>query len=170
MSATSSDSESSSSKSDDDVEEDENYTAFMAISSVNATSDLVETNEKDGDDLETNPTVFEVVLGTNFSHSQFSNNEGGGKYARIVENAIRRMKKVEEENEATLEELEIYMCKVKKLKVELDSAYLEIKFLELELIEANSRVDKLSCEKPDSMLEAQRSSSLKLGFGYTREN
>ncbi|KAF3962375.1 hypothetical protein CMV_013105 [Castanea mollissima] len=47
----------------------------MAISSVDATSHLVEIKEKDGDDLKTNTTVFEVVPGTNFSHSQFSNNE-----------------------------------------------------------------------------------------------
>lgn len=76
MNATFTDLESSSSKSNDDVDKDGNYTTFMAISSVDATSHLKEINEKDGDELEANPNEDEIVPETKFSHYQFSDNEG----------------------------------------------------------------------------------------------
>ena len=58
------------------------------------------------------------------------------KYAWTLENAIRRMK------------MEIYMCKVEEMKVELESAYSNIRFLEHEVI----KVDRISNKKLDSML------------------
>ena len=62
------------------------------------------------------------------------------------------------------------MCKVEELKVELESAYSKIRFLEHEVIEANAKVDRISRQKLDSMLESQRPSSLKAGLGYIRES
>ena len=188
MSATLSDSKRSSSKSDDEANEVGNYTTFIAISSGDAKSHLDEINEEDGDYLKAIPTEDEVVPETNFSHYQFSNNEEedgkkdlvvlqqnaflkvSGKYARTAENAIRGMKKAEEEKEVTLEELEIYMCKVEELKVELEGAYSKIRFLEHEVIEANAKVDRISSKKLDFMLQARRPLSLKSGLRYIREN
>lgn len=182
MSATLSDSKSSSSKSDDEADEDRNYTTLVAISSGDAKSHLDEINEEDDADLKAIPTEDEVVPETNFSHYQFSNTEEedgkkelvvlqqnallkvSGNYARTAENAIRGMKKAEEEKEVTLEELESYMCKVEELKVELEGAYSKIRFLEHEVIEANAKVDRISSKKLDFMLEAQRLSSLKSGL------
>ena len=62
------------------------------------------------------------------------------------------------------------MCKVEELKVELESAYSKIRFLEHKVIEANAKVDRISRQKLDSMLESQRPSSLKAGLGYIRES
>ena len=39
-----------------------------------------------------------------------------------------------------------------------------------EVIKANTSLDKVSNKKFDSMLEAQRPSSLKAGLGYTEES
>ena len=74
MTTTLSDSESLSSEFDD-VDEDGNYTASMAISSVDAATHLDQINEEEGDDLEENPIEDEVVPETNFIHYQFSENE-----------------------------------------------------------------------------------------------
>lgn len=75
MNATLSNSGNSSSESDDDVDEDGNYTAFMAISSVNAISHLEEINEDDDGDLEVEPTESKVAPETDFNHYQFSDNK-----------------------------------------------------------------------------------------------
>lgn len=62
--------------------------------------------------------------------------------------------------------MKIYMCKVEEMKVELESAYSNIRFLEHEVI----KVNRISNKKLDSMLEAQRPSSLKAKLGYTKES
>ena len=56
------------------------------------------------------------------------------------------------------------------MKVELERAYSKIRILKHEVIKANAKVDRISNKKLDSMLEAQRPSSLKAGFGHTRES
>ena len=134
----------------------------MAISCADAATHLDEINEEEGDDLEENPTEDKVVPKTNFTHYQFLENEEendnkelevlqqnydtllkmSGKYAGTAENAIRRTK------------MEIYMCKVEEMKVELESAYSEIRFLEYEVIKAKAKMDRISNKKLDTMLEA----------------
>ena len=48
-------------------------------------------------------------------------------------------------------------------------AYSKIEFLELEIIQANVKVEHMSTKKLDNMLSSQKSSHDKTGLGYTRE-
>ena len=58
-------------------------------------------------------------------------------------------------------------CEVEKLKEELLNTYSKIKFLELEIIQINVKVECISTKKLDSMLSSQKPSNDKNGLGYT---
>ena len=95
--------------------------------------------------------------------------EDCSKYAKVAKNAVRKVKKIEEENKSTLVQLKEAKCEVEKLKEELLNAYSEIKFLELEIIQVNVKVERISTKKLDSVLSSQKSSNDKTGLGYTGE-
>ena len=52
---------------------------------------------------------------------------------------------------------------------ELMNAYSKIKFLELEIIQANIKVERISTKKLDSMLSSQKPSNDRTSLGYTDE-
>ena len=79
------------------------------------------------------------------------------------------MKKVEEECRCILVQLKEAKCQVEGLKGELVKAYSKIKFLELEIIQANDKVECISTKKLDNVLSSQKSSHDKTGLGYTEE-
>ena len=60
-------------------------------------------------------------------------------------------------------------CEVEELKEELLNAYSKIKFLELEIIQANVKVERISTKKLDSVLSSKKSSNDKTGLGYIGE-
>ena len=60
-------------------------------------------------------------------------------------------------------------CEVEGLKGDLVKAYSKIKFLELEIIQANVKVERISTKKLDNVLSSQKSSHNKTCLGYTRE-
>ena len=45
-----------------------------------------------------------------------------------------------------------------------------MKFLELEVIQANAKVDQVSTKKLDDVISSQKTFSDKIGLGYTRES
>ena len=53
---------------------------------------------------------------------------------------------------------------------ELTNAYSRIKFLELEVIQANAKVERVASKKLDEVLAYQKSSSDRSGLGYTKES
>ena len=61
-------------------------------------------------------------------------------------------------------------CKVEALNGELAEAYSKIKFLELEVIQANAKVERVASKKLDEVLAYQKPFSDKSGLGYTRES
>ena len=95
--------------------------------------------------------------------------EDCGKYAKIAKNGIKKMKKIEEEHKSTLVQLKDAKCEVEELKEELLNAYSKIKFLELEIIQANIKVECISTKKFDSVLSSQKPSNDKTDLGYTGE-
>jgi len=60
-------------------------------------------------------------------------------------------------------------CEVEGLKEELMEAYSKIKFLELEIIQVNVKVERISTKKLDRVLSSQKSSYEKTNLGYTGE-
>ena len=92
-----------------------------------------------------------------------------GKYAKVAKNAIKKTKKIEEEHKSTLVQLKDTKCEVEGLKEELLNAYSKIKFLELEIIQTNVKVECISTKKLDSVLSSQKPSNGKTGLGYISE-
>ena len=52
----------------------------------------------------------------------------------------------------------------------MTEAYSKIKFLELEVVQANAKVERVSFEKLDEVLAHQKPFSDKSGLGYTGES
>ena len=65
--------------------------------------------------------------------------------------AMKKMKKVEEEYRCILVQLKEAKCEVEGLKGELVKAYSKIKFLELEIVQANVKVERISTKKLDNV-------------------
>ena len=82
-----------------------------------------------------------------------------GKYAKVSKSAVKKMKKIEEEHKSTLVQLKDAKCEVEELKEELLNVYSKIKFLELEVIQANVKVKCITTKKLDSMLSSQKPST-----------
>ena len=61
-------------------------------------------------------------------------------------------------------------CEVEGLNEELTNAYSRIKFLELEVIQANAKVECVASKKFDEVLAYQKPSLDRNGLGYTRES
>ena len=85
--------------------------------------------------------------------------EDCGKYAKVTNLAVKKMKKVEKE----------HRCILVQLKGEVVEAYSKIKFLELEIIQANVKVERISTKKLDNVLSSQKASHDKTSLGYTGE-
>ena len=79
------------------------------------------------------------------------------------------MKKVEEEHKGILVQLNEAKCEAEGLKGKLVEAYSKIKFLELEIIQANVKVEHIFTKKLDNVLSSQKSSHDKTSLGYIGE-
>ena len=58
---------------------------------------------------------------------------------------------------------------MERLKGELVEAYSKIKFLELEIIQANVKVERISTKKLDNVLSSQKFLHDKTDLGYIRK-
>ena len=61
----------------------------------------------------------------------------------------------------------LFRSEVERLKGELVEAYSKIRFFELEIIQANVKVERISTKKLDNVLSSQKLSHDKTGLGYT---
>ena len=83
--------------------------------------------------------------------------------------AIRKMKKAEEDYKSILAQYKETKCEVERLNEELNNAYSKIKFLELEVVQANAKVERVASKKLDEVLAYQNPSSDRSSLGYTGE-
>ena len=83
--------------------------------------------------------------------------------------AIRKMKKAKEDYKSIVVQYKESRCENESLKEELNNAYSEIKFLELEVVQANAKVERVASKKLDEVLAYQKPSSDRSGLGYTEE-
>ena len=56
------------------------------------------------------------------------------------------------------------------LNGELIEAYTKVKFLELEVVQANAKVERVSIKKLDNVVSSQKTFSDKIELGYTGES
>ena len=96
--------------------------------------------------------------------------EKSGEYARVAKAAIKRMKRVEQDYRSLLVQYKETRCEMEILNGELTEAHSKIKFLELEVIQANAKVERVSSKKLDEVLAHQKPFSDRRGLRYTGES
>ena len=82
--------------------------------------------------------------------------EKSGEYARVVKAAVKNMKKAKEDYKSLLVRYKEVKCEIETLNGELIEAYTKVKFLELEVIQANAKVERVSTKKLDDVLSSQK--------------
>ena len=84
--------------------------------------------------------------------------------------AVKKMNKAEEDYRSLLVRYKEAKCEIETLNGELIEAYIKVKFLELEVVQANAKVERISSKKLDEVLAHQKPFSDKSGLGYTDES
>ena len=84
--------------------------------------------------------------------------------------AIKKMKRAEEDYKSLLVRYKETKCEMVTLNGQLTEVYSKIKFLELEVVQANAKVKQVSSKKLDEVLAHQKPFSDKSGLGYTSES
>ena len=173
---TLSDSNNSNLDTEGECDSEGNYRAFMTIAFVDSKDDLSNLVDELGnifEDEEIEESKDEDVCQNegenNLQEAYNSLLEDCGKYAKVANLDVKKMKKVEEEHRCILVQHKEAKCEVERLKGELIEAYSKIKFLELEIIQANVKVENISTKKLDNVLSSQKPSHDKTGLCYTGE-
>ena len=96
--------------------------------------------------------------------------EKWGEYSRVAKAAVKKMKKAEEDYRSLLVWYKEAKCEIETLNGELTEAYTKVKFLELEVVQANAKVERVSSKKLDEVLAHQKPFSDKKELGYTGES
>ena len=168
-----SDSDSSSSDSDESCDGEGNFSTFMTIDHVESSDDLSVLVEELGEhiELESIGIVEEFDDGTvGLQETYNSLLEKTNEYAKVASVAIKKMKRVEKDYKSLLIQYKETKCEVETLNRELTEAYSKIKFLELEVVQANAKVERVSSKKFDEVLAHQKPFFDKSGLGYTNES
>ena len=88
----------------------------------------------------------------------------------VAKAAVKKMKKAGEDYRSLLVRYKEAKCEIETLNGELTEAYSKIKFLELEVVQANAKVERVSSKKLDDVLSHQKPFSKKIGLGYNGES
>ena len=81
--------------------------------------------------------------------------------------AVKKMKKAEEDYKSLLVRYKEAKCEIETMNGALTKAYSKIRFLELEVVQANATIEKVSTKKLDDVISSQKHFSDKSEFGYT---
>ena len=145
---TLSDSDSSSSDSEDSYDEEWNFSAFMTVAHGESIEDLNLLIEELGEhsDKEFMGIVEESDADEDEDTSGLRENynsllEKSGEYVRVAKAAVKKMKKAEEDNRSLLVRYKEAKCEMDTLNGKLTEAYTKVKFLELEMVQANAKLE-----------------------------
>ena len=89
------------------------------------------------------------------------------EYAKVANAAVKKLKKEEEDYRSLHVRYKEAKCEIETLNEELTKAYSKIKFIEVEVVQANAKVKRVSSKKLDEVLSHQKPFSDKTGLGYT---
>ena len=67
-----------------------------------------------------------------------------GEYARVAKAAVKKMKKTNEDYRSLLVRYKEAKCEIETLNGELTEAYTKVKCLELEVVQANVKIERVS--------------------------
>ena len=90
--------------------------------------------------------------------------EKSGEYARVAKAAVKKMMKAEEDYRSLLVRYKEAKCKIEMLNGELTEAYTKVKFLELKVVQANAKIERVSTKKLDDVLSHEKLFSDKTGL------
>ena len=174
---TLSDSNSSTYDSKDSCDEEGNFSAFMTIAHVKSLKDLnllvqelgEHSDEKSMRIVEESNSE-EVECTASLQENYNSLLEKSREYIRVAKAAVKNMKKAEEDYKSLLVRYKEAKCEIETLNGELTETYTKVKFLELDAVQANVKVERVSTKKLDDVLFHQKPFSNKTGLGYTRES
>ena len=173
---TLSDIDSSNSDLEESCDREGNYSAFITIIPVQSLDDLRVLVEEIGEHIEmesmgiveeSNDDEDEGTMGLQESYNTLI--EKASEYVRVARTTIKKMKRAEQDYKNLLVQYKETKCEVETLNRELTEAYSKIKFLELEVIQANAKVEQVSSKKLDKVLAHQKPFSNKSGLGYIGE-
>ena len=174
---TLSDSNSSNSYLEESYDGEGNYSAFMTIAHVESSEDLSLLVEKLGEHSEEESMgvveesdVEEDESSVGLQENYNSLLEKSGNYARVAKAAVKKMKKVDEDYRSLLVRYKEAKCEIETMNGELTKAYSKIEFLELEVVQANAKVERVSSKKLDEVLSHKKPFFDKTGLGYIGEN
>ena len=144
------DSDGSNIDSEESCDGEGNYSTFMAIAPMDSSEDLRFLVEELGEHTEVESIGIgeesddedEEANGLQESYNSFL--EKTGEYARVAKAAIKKMKRAEQDYKSILMRYREMKCEVEALNGELTEAYSKIKFLELEVIQANAKVERVA--------------------------
>ena len=160
---TLSDTNSSNSDSDESCDAERNFSAFMTIAPMESSNDLSVLVEELGEHIElesmriveeSNDEEDERTVGLQEAYNSLL--EKTGEYAKVAKAAIKKMKRAEQDYKSLLVRYKETKCEVETLNGELTETYSKIKFLELEVIQAIARLERVSSKKLDEVLAHQK--------------
>ena len=85
----------------------------------------------------------------------------------MAKSAVKKMKKAEEDYKSLLVRYKEAKCEIETMNGELTESYSKIRFLELEVVQANAKMERVSTKKLDNVISSQKYFSDKFGLGYT---
>ena len=68
--------------------------------------------------------------------------------------AVKKMKNAEEDYKRLLVSYKKVKCEIETMNGELTEAYSKIRFLELEVVQANANIERVSTKKPDDVISS----------------
>ena len=171
---TLSDSDSSNSNSEESCDGEGNYSAFMTIAYVKSSEDLNLLVQELGEhsDEESMRIVEESDVEEDENAACLQDNynsllKKSGEYARVAKAAMKKMKKAKEDYRSLLMRHKEAKCEIEKLNGELLEAYIKVRFLEQEAVQANAKIERVSTKKLNDVISSQKQFSDKSELGYT---
>ena len=160
---TLSDSDNSNSDSEERCDREGNYTTFMTIAPVDSSEDLNALVEELGEHIEVESMgvgeefededeerIYEGTKGLQETYNSLLKKTS--EYARVAKTAIKKMKRAKQDYKSLLVLYKETKCEVETLNGELTEAYSKIRFLKLEVIQANAKVEWVASKKLDEVL------------------
>ena len=174
---TLSESDSSNSDSEESYDGEGNYSIFMTIDHVESSEDLSLLVEelREHSDEESMRVVEELDVEKGESNAGLQENynsllEKPKEYARVAKAVMKKMEKAEEDYRSLLVCYKEAKCEIETLNGELIEAYTKVKFLELEVVQENAKIERVSTKKLDEVLSHKKPFSDRTRLGYTGES
>ena len=156
---TLSESDSPNSNSEESCDEEGNYSASMTIVYVESSGELNLPVQELGEhsDEESLGVVKESDAEEDESTANLQKNynsflEKSNEYTRVAMAAVKKMKKVEEDYKSLLIRYKEVKCEIETLNGELSEAYTKVRILEQEVVQANTKIERVSTKKLDDVI------------------